>query len=261
MNSSRTQESNRTIQSVSMRVLVPLLSRLLLVTVGAAVIPAAHSQKQEAMKIETFRVGPYPQAMAFDGANIWVTSGNSTSVTKLRASDGANLGSFDVGSITVGATFDGTYVWLADWGYAANTVTKVRPDDGSVQGVYSIGNYGPYAVIFDGENIWVSTLESTVVKMRPSDGAVLGTYPTNSGETPGFHLTYDGENIWVTNADLNTVSKLRASDGALLGTFPVGDYPVGIAFDGANIWIANLGDNTLSKLRASDGAVLGRAVT
>src|SRR5258705_3430288 len=40
----------------------------------------------------TFHVGSGPTGVAFDGASIWVTNGGSNSVTKLRASDGANLG-------------------------------------------------------------------------------------------------------------------------------------------------------------------------
>ena len=39
-------------------------------------------------------MGPYPVGVAFDGANIWVTNPEYNGVTKLRASDGANLGTF-----------------------------------------------------------------------------------------------------------------------------------------------------------------------
>jgi len=37
----------------------------------------------------SFAVGSYPNGVAFDGANIWVSNGNNGTVTKLRASDGA----------------------------------------------------------------------------------------------------------------------------------------------------------------------------
>src|SRR6266446_8158678 len=232
MTASRRQNIGRTVTAFRTSVLPPVLSILLLVTVGGLFVPTARSQ--QLARTETFRVGSYPQAMAFDGANIRVTSGGSQFITKLRASDGALLGTFPVGTITLGATFDGTYVWLANWGYNANSLTRVRPDDGSVEGVYPIGTYGPYGLIFDGANIWVSTLYSHLVKIRASDGAVLGDYLTNSGDTPGYHLAFDGANIWVPNANLNTVSKLRASDGELLGTFPVGQYPFGIVFDGSS---------------------------
>ena len=38
-----------------------------------------------------------PSGVAFDGANIWVANNGSDNVTKLRASDGATLGTFTVG--------------------------------------------------------------------------------------------------------------------------------------------------------------------
>jgi hypothetical protein len=59
-----------------------LLSMLLL-TVSGAFAPAARLQQLEATWSETLPVGSYPQRMAFDGANIWVTSGGSTSIMKL----------------------------------------------------------------------------------------------------------------------------------------------------------------------------------
>src|SRR5512139_2211454 len=40
-----------------------------------------------------FKVGTSPMGIAFDGANIWVANSGSNNVTKLRASDGAHLGS------------------------------------------------------------------------------------------------------------------------------------------------------------------------
>jgi len=39
------------------------------------------------------------QVAAFDGANVWVVNDNSNKVTKLRASDGAVLGTFAVGGL------------------------------------------------------------------------------------------------------------------------------------------------------------------
>jgi hypothetical protein len=112
----------------------------------------------------------------------------------------------------------------------------------------------PYAICFDGANIWVTNRYiSTVIKLRVSDGMVVGTY--NVGSEP-MGICFDGANIWVTNSGSNNVTKLRASDGTILGIYNT-DTPWGICPDGSSIWIANRYSNTVSKLRASDGTVLG----
>jgi DNA-binding beta-propeller fold protein YncE len=43
-------------------------------------------------------------------------------VTKLRASDGANLGTFPVGTEPYGVAFDGANIWVAN--SISNTVSK-----------------------------------------------------------------------------------------------------------------------------------------
>lgn len=71
----------------------------------------------------SFAVGPFPFGLAFDGANIWVASSGSNNVTKLRASNGANLGIFPVGNGPQNMAFDGANVWVSN--SAGNTVTKL----------------------------------------------------------------------------------------------------------------------------------------
>ena len=64
----------------------------------------------------TFPVENGPFGIAFDGANIWVANSGSKSVTKLRASDGENLGTFSVGGEPLGIAFDGANIWVANSG-------------------------------------------------------------------------------------------------------------------------------------------------
>jgi len=47
----------------------------------------------------------------------------SSNVTKLRASDGANLGTYAVGIQPQGIAFDGANIWVTNNG--SNTVTKL----------------------------------------------------------------------------------------------------------------------------------------
>jgi len=111
----------------------------------------------------------------------------------------------------------------------------------------------PYAIAFDGTNLWVPGYGSNnVTELVASTGAVVGTYSVGNGPDGVF---FDKTNIWVANTTDNTVTKLSAT-GATLGTFPVGSQPWGIASDGTNIWVTNRGSNTVTKLLASTGATV-----
>lgn len=200
---------------------------------------------------QTFGIfGSNPLGIAFDGTNVWVTS--TTSVTRLRASDGACVGTcnFTAGSSPWGIAFDGSSIWVANSSSA--TVTKFRASDGSVLGTFPVGA-SPQGVVFDGTNIWVANnTGNTVTKLKASDGSNQGTFPVAGNPD---QIATDGTNVWVVNG--GGVTKLRISDGASLGTFPTGGTsPTGIAFDGTNIWVSNSASNTVSKIKASDGSVL-----
>lgn len=186
---------------------------------------------------------------------VWVTQRQANTVTKIRAIDSANLGTFPVGRQPEGVAFDGANIWVAN--YTDGTVTKLLASDGSNLGTFNVGSL-PTSVIFDGTNIWVLNQgNSTVTKIRPSDGAILNTFPAGPS---AFDLTYDGANIWTISPTWydSIVTKLRASDGVVLGTFSLApnEYPRSIVFDGANIWVANFMSNTLTKMSFS-GAILG----
>jgi hypothetical protein len=245
-----------------------------------------------------FPVGPGLRHIAFDGANVWVTRGLFGSVSKIRVSDGALLGTFSVsGGEALGVAFDGANIWVACGDFSrrlvklrasdgvnlggvtlpvdpfslafdgshiwattggTNTVTKVRARDAAIVASYNAGP-GPQSLAFDGANMWVTNpFASTVTKIRASDGALLGTFTVASLPRS---IAFDGTNIWITHSGVNMVTKLRASDGMVLGVFNVGPTPAGIVFDGANIWVANLNGNTVTKIRALDGVTLGTFAT
>ena len=59
-----------------------------------------------------FGVGVAPGGLAFDGANIWVANLASGTVTRLRASDGATLGTFPAGPRPGSVAFDGANIYV-----------------------------------------------------------------------------------------------------------------------------------------------------
>lgn len=196
---------------------------------------------------------PSARHLTFDGVNMWVTNYSSDTITKLRASDGASLGTYSVGGNNPNASvFDGENIWVT-----CNNliVTKLRASNGEL-----IGTFGPFSgtpgyPVFDGANIWVAA-GSVITKLRATDGAILGNF--NLGVFAITGLAFDGANIWVSNFSDGTITKLRASDGFVIGTFTVGEIAGNLAFDGENIWVVNRGNgNCVTKVRASDGVIMG----
>ena len=112
--------------------------------------------------------------MAFDGTNIWATNSNGNPVTKLKASDGSFVGTYNVGINPIGVAFDGANIWVANGGIN-NQLTKLRASDGSLVGTYTVG-LAPQGVAFDGANVWVANLGGNNVTVLNASGARLGTY-------------------------------------------------------------------------------------
>lgn len=184
----------------------------------------------------TFPVGKNPITLVFDGANIWVANEGSASVTKLRASDGTLLGTFavdlnpeflafDGSTVWVGHpsgltrlraadgasvgtshqfsgpfAFDGTYMWAR--GSLMGKVSKLRTGDATVAAVFTIGDEA-FSMCFDGANMWIGTFFGGVTKVRAIDGANLGTF---AGASVGA-LAFDGASVWMTNQGENSVTK------------------------------------------------------
>lgn len=98
--------------------------------------------------------------LAFDGECMW-TSGSALvhsdySVVKIRASDGAVVGSYfpkagGFALAVLAAGFDGESIWLSEEG----KVHKLRPADGVELGAWTIpGSFR--AMAFDGANVWLA---------------------------------------------------------------------------------------------------------
>ncbi|MGD2178352.1 MAG: hypothetical protein PVG71_11075, partial [Anaerolineae bacterium] len=87
-----------------------------------------------------FTVGISPTAIAFDGANMWVTNCGDDTVSVLQASDGTHIVTPTVGACPGGIAFDGANMWVTNYG--DDTVSVLRARDGALVMILSTGN-GP----------------------------------------------------------------------------------------------------------------------
>jgi hypothetical protein len=208
-------------------------------------------------------VGATPDHIIFDGDHLWVSNYSAATVTKVRASDAAIVGTYAAGSNPNPLAFDGMYVWVGSENpsLGQNIVTKIRASDGETVKTLSIFNSSlpasrHWGMAFDGNWVWVSnTDEDSVTKIWAIDSMVVGTYPT--GDAP-HGVIFDGTYVWVANNGSQNLTKLRPSDGQVMGTCSIaGINPVGLAFDGAYVWATgsdpgNPSNGLLTVLRPSD---------
>jgi hypothetical protein len=91
--------------------------------------------------------------MAFDGTNIWVVNLMYNTVTKLRASDGAKLGSFFTDLSADAVAVHGPNVFVSH--QAANSLSVLRASDGGYLGEVDLGGY-PRGLLAVGSHLWVT---------------------------------------------------------------------------------------------------------
>lgn len=190
-----------------------------------------------------------PQMIKSDGADLWVASPGTATVTRVRASDGKLLdtwtgatGAFGVliaiGKVFVAGTGSPGHLYSLDPTSAGTAVTTVP---------VTVGN--SLGIAFDGQRIWTSNqgTGSVSIVTLPSTASTVTTGFTNlSG------IVFDGTNMWVTD-NIGAVDKLRQlnSSGVILQSVDVGDDPRFPAFDGTNIWVPNQASNSMSVVRAT----------
>ena len=125
---------------------------------------------------------------------------NDGTVTKLQASNGARLGTFEVGDAPYGIVFDGTYIWVSNSG--DGTLSKLEPSDGHTLETIMVGP-DPRHLRVSGTHLYIASNGGDTVEQLD---LATATYEHNYGFIRFLEgVLFDGTNLWVTR--LNGVSK------------------------------------------------------
>ncbi|MDR3547690.1 MAG: Ig-like domain-containing protein [Candidatus Pacebacteria bacterium] len=126
----------------------------------------------------------------------------------------------------------------------------------------------PYAITFDGTNMWVANANNNDIDKITSDGTITAY----SGFDGPSGIAFDGTNLWVVNyggpdgsgsGNGHTVDEVSPS-GTIIASTTVAQAPAAIAFDGTNMWVASYVDGTSPGIVteiASTSAILLTATT
>jgi len=130
-------------------------------------------------RIGAHPTGLFPLSIIYDGQNMWIGNGigvnvgtqisAKSSLTKIRAADGAALGTFTIGNHVRGLVSDGASIWACNSN--DNTVSRLRISDDALLGTYRTGKE-PRSIAFDGANIWVANSGEDSVTILASEPIV-----------------------------------------------------------------------------------------
>ena len=213
------------------------------------------STSQNSTVLGLTTVGDGPRAVRSDGADLWVANNSSSTVSRVRASDGKLLETW-TGATAAGGVLVAMGNVLVAGASIPGSLYRIVPSQaaGAVTTVASNLGGGGFGIAFDGSRVWVADISNGSVSIVTPGASIPWTVTlVNSWSAPSG-VVWDGANIWVTDVNQNIIQKLDAA-GAILATVTVGLNPGFPLYDGTNIWVPNAG-NTISVVRPQTGNVL-----
>ena len=200
-----------------------------------------------------------PTQIQCDGRDLWVANRGSGTVTRLRANDGAYLGSWTGLTSPEAVLLAKGKVWVTTLTGELFYIDPNLPGTATFQG--QAYGPGPGGIAWDGHRIWTAFYGD-------ASGGGVAIATTEYAGTPTWHRTgfnhpigiiYDGANMWVTDqppdnqGGVSTLKRL-GSNGEILQSIPLsGNGAQRPIFDGTNIWVPIWQSNVVDVVRASTG--------
>ena len=210
---------------------------------------------QNATVLGLTTVGPAPQMVQSDGADLWVSNFNNNTVSRVRGSDGRLLETWTgaTGAFGVLTAMGRVFVTNSTGSGAVFQIDPSQPS-GAVTTVVSSLGFSANGITFDGSRIWTANNPGSVSIVTPGPTLPWTVTTVTTGFSQGVGALFDGSNVWVTDNNLGLL-KLDAN-GAILQTVTLAGNPRHPVFDGSNIWVPHLNAARVVVVRASSGAVL-----
>ncbi|MBX7068276.1 MAG: hypothetical protein K1X38_02720 [Microthrixaceae bacterium] len=195
----------------------------------------------------TFPTTPVPGIVdpEFDGSNIWVASLVNGTVSKIRARDGALLGTYSAGSGPDGIAIDADRVWVA----TCDGIVALDRETG-----VELARYSPDAcyarVVRTPTRLWVVSKAGVAAEYDPATGEPRVAQPVGVGVED---VLYDGRSIWVSATPGQELTQIDDASGVVVSRTQF-QCPAGLADGGDVIYVASPCFGLYTCLRKSDRA-------
>jgi DNA-binding beta-propeller fold protein YncE len=205
---------------------------------------------QDANSLTLTDVGSGPQAVEFDGTDLWVANNGSGTVMRIRPSDGKLLDTWTGASFASAIVAAKGRIFITGFTDPGNLymIDPTQPAGAVTTLTNSLGN-GPVGIAFDGSRIWTANRGGGSVSIVSLNPTTVTTVTTGFNTPIG--MLYDGSHIWVTDYFASALHKLN-TDGSIAQTINVGSGSVFPVFDGTNIWVPNFFSSSVTVVRVKD---------
>ena len=204
----------------------------------------------------TIPVGGGPDGIAVDGDDVWVSSADDGTVTRLDAKSNKRSGApVSVGSNPDEVAAAGGAVWVANTD--DGTVTRLEAANPGAKREIPVGS-GPEGLSLGPRLVWVANGEDdSVTRIDRSSGRRVGD-DIPVGDNP-IGIFAGESTVWVTNSFGATVSRLDAATGRSQGRpVRVGKNIRNVTEGLGSVWVSSTDEDTVTRLDPESGQVVGR---
>jgi hypothetical protein len=190
-----------------------------------------------------------PDAMAFDGTNLWVANrdGNSLMEFNLLSSSLVNTISSSAIEGPLALAFDGTNIWVLNDGTntATDSLTKINTTSGLVVKQLNLSwpnllIAGPGCMAYTGSGIWLNDNDSgNILEFSLNDTYIRvqsSAIPGVSISCVGYHAGY----VWASSFDNNRLVEYNAITGAYVRLINNVGNPNQLAFSNSDLFVISI---------------------
>ncbi len=189
--------------------------------------------------------------LASDGSYLYAIDWDASSrIIRIDQTTGARIAAYDTGVDKLfSITFDGTYIWAANYTGSAPKLVRFNPSDTAVT-VYDLpGTEGARSIISVGDYIFGV---NNVTLFRFAKDSQQITTASIAGTNQVAGLAYDGGSVWtISEKSPSVLSKFNPNSLTYESfTAPTGaNSAEGLVFDGSNLWATLKGAEVASLLK------------
>jgi DNA-binding beta-propeller fold protein YncE len=194
------------------------------------------------------------EAITYAFGSVWVTHGNN--VSRLDPSTNTITATITgMGSSSTDITFDGTYVWVQNYGN--KTARRIDPTTNTVTGTFNEGNFG-YGIATGSGSVWISAGGGTNTISRVDPSTLTASATISTTDYP-IGLVFAFGSLWAATSGASTdVIRIDPATNTIINTITLsgaGSTPYYLEADSTAVWVAVTGTQRMERINPTTNTV------